>query len=189
MTTRKIDRRTERTRAALMSAFVELLLSEGYESVAMGDIARRANVGRSTLYSHYTSKEALLAEGLQRQCAGLAACTHADATSQMLIPLLDHFREQHHINRVFFENPIRRLWVRQLAVSIERGVAPHRRTIRKHRGLPRFLLASVIAEMQIALIVHWLSDATFVKSEIIAEALVFNTHAMLERPPQESRRH
>jgi AcrR family transcriptional regulator len=171
-----------------MSAFVELVLAEGYESVAVGDIVRRANVGRSTLYLHYSSKEALLAESLQRPCAGLAACTHGDTTPQMLIPLLDHFREQHHLNRVFFENPVRRLWVRQLAVSIERGVAPRRRTIREHGGVPRFLLASVIAEMQIALIVNWLTDATFVKSEIIAEELVFKTRAMLERPPQESGR-
>jgi AcrR family transcriptional regulator len=171
-----------------MSAFVELILAEGYESVAIGDIVRRANVGRSTFYSHYSSKEALLAESLQRQCAGLAACTRADTTPQMLIPLLDHFREQHHLNRVFFENPIQRLWVRQLAVSIERGVAPRRRAGREQRGVPRFLLASVIAEMQIALIVHWLTDAPFVKSEVIAEALVFNTRAMLERPPQGSLR-
>ena len=45
-----------------MSAFVELILAEGYESVAVGDIAIRANVGRSTLYLHYSSKEALLAD-------------------------------------------------------------------------------------------------------------------------------
>lgn len=65
---------------------------------------------------------------------------------------------------------------------------PEPTTCSAHRGVPRFLLASIIAEMQIALIVHWLIDASFVGSEIIAEALVFNTRAMLERPPQESRR-
>jgi AcrR family transcriptional regulator len=167
-----------------MSAFVELVLAEGYDSVAVGDIVRRANVGRSTFYSHYSSKESLLAVSLRRQCVKLSACTRGDATPQMLIPVLDHFREQRHINRVFFQNPVRQLWVRQLAASIERELALHRRTGRARRGVPPFLLAVVIAEMQIALIVHWLTAATFVKSEVIAEALVFNTRAMLERPPQ-----
>jgi AcrR family transcriptional regulator len=167
-----------------MSAFVELMLAEGYQSVAVGDIIRRANVGRSTFYSHYSSKQTLLAESLQRQCVRLAACTHGDATPQKLIPVLEHFREQRHINRVFFENSVRRLWVKQLAMSIERELVLHRRAGSEQRGVPRFLRAAVIAEMQIALVVHWLTAATSVKSEVIAEALVFNTHAMLKHPPQ-----
>src|SRR6266404_7607300 len=56
MANRKIDRRTERTRAALMSAFLELILSRGYEAVAIADIIRKANVGRSTFYLHYARK-------------------------------------------------------------------------------------------------------------------------------------
>ena len=45
--------------------------------------------------------------------------------------------------------------------------------------IPRSLLALTIAEMQIGLITHWLSAAVFVKSDLIAEALVLNTHALL----------
>jgi AcrR family transcriptional regulator len=180
MTNRKIDRRTGRTRAALMSAFVELVLRDGYEATAVGDIIRRANIGRSTFYLHYSSKEALLTESLERPCSGLAACAGGAATPQMLIPLLEHFREQRNLNRVFFEHPVRRLWVRRLAALIERKVTPAFRTGRGRARMPRSLLALVIAEMQIALIVHWLTGAVAVKSEVIAEALVFNTRAMLE---------
>jgi AcrR family transcriptional regulator len=165
-----------------MSAFVELVLTHGYEATAVGDVIRRANIGRSTFYLHYSSKEALLMESLQRPCSGLAACAGGDATPQMLIPLLDHFREQRSLNRVFFEHPVRRLWVKRLAVLIERKVALDSRAGRGRSRMPRSLLALMIAEMQIALIVHWLTGAVAVKSEVIAEALVFNTRAMLERP-------
>jgi AcrR family transcriptional regulator len=179
MTNGKIDRRAERTRAALMSAFVERVLTDGYEATAVGDIVRRANVGRSTFYTHYSSKEALLMESLERPCRGLVACAGGDAMPQMLIPLLEHFREQRRLNRVFFEDPIRRLWVKRLAVLIERQVSLESRAGRGRARIPRSLLALTIAEMQIALVVHWLTSAVAVKSEVIAEALVFNTRAML----------
>jgi AcrR family transcriptional regulator len=165
-----------------MSAFVELALTMGYESVVVGDIVRRANVGRSTFYLHYSNKESLLTESLKRPCAALAACAGRDATPQTLVPLLNHFREQRNVNRVFFESPVRRLWVRQLAVLIEPEVALHRRVSGRQRGVPRFLLAAVIAEMQVALVVHWLTRAEYVKSEIIAEALVSHTRAILACP-------
>lgn len=163
-----------------MSAFVELILTDGYEATGVGDIIRRAHIGRSTFYLHYSSKEALLTASLERPCSGLAACAGGAATADMLIPLLEHFREQRNLNRVFFEHPVRRLWVRRLAALIEREVTPGRRTGRGRPRMPRSLLALTIAEMQIGLIVHWVTGAVAVKSEVIAEALVFNTRAMLE---------
>ena len=57
---RKVDRRTLKTRAALLTAFRDLVLSHGYAKVAVGDIIRRAQIGRSTFYLHFTSKQALL---------------------------------------------------------------------------------------------------------------------------------
>ena len=42
----KPDRRTERTRQALMMAFVGEVLSRGYVDVSVEDIVARANVGR-----------------------------------------------------------------------------------------------------------------------------------------------
>jgi AcrR family transcriptional regulator len=37
----------------------------GYELVTIGEICDEANVGRSTFYAHYKSKERLLEDGLQ----------------------------------------------------------------------------------------------------------------------------
>jgi AcrR family transcriptional regulator len=182
MMTRKVDRRTERTRAALMSAFVELILSRGYEAVGVEDIARRANVGRSTFYLHYASKDALLKESLERPSSSLAACVRGDATARMLMPLLEHFREQRSLNRVLFEYPLRSLWVKSLAALIERNLAPTSTAGRRRPLIPRSLLALTVAEMQIGLITHWLNGALSLKSDLIAEALVLNTRAMLARP-------
>jgi AcrR family transcriptional regulator len=165
----------------LLAAFVELILSRGYEAVGVGDIIRRANVGRSTFYLHYARKDALLTESLKHPCSALAACARGETTARMLMPLLEHFREQRTLNRVFFEHPVRSLWVKSLATLIERNLAPTA-TAARRPPIPRSLLALTVAEMQLALITHWLSGASSVKADLIAEALILNTRAMLALP-------
>lgn len=48
---RRPDPRVRRTRLALGSAFTRLVLGRGYNSITAADIAREANVGRSTFMS------------------------------------------------------------------------------------------------------------------------------------------
>ena len=62
----QIDRRVARTRTALYDALVALILSKGYEAISVQDILDEADVGRSTFYAHFTSKEDLLARSLGR---------------------------------------------------------------------------------------------------------------------------
>lgn len=57
------DRRVQKTRKLLSEALVALILEKGYEAVSIQDIIDRANVGRSTFYSHYENKEQLLLWG------------------------------------------------------------------------------------------------------------------------------
>jgi AcrR family transcriptional regulator len=59
----KTDRRVERTRQLLQDALVSLILEKGYQKITIQDIIDRANVGRSTFYSHYRDKEDLLFSG------------------------------------------------------------------------------------------------------------------------------
>ena len=54
-----IDRRIPRTRAMLQHALTSLILKKGYEAITIQDICDEANVGRSTFYAHYTSKDDL----------------------------------------------------------------------------------------------------------------------------------
>jgi AcrR family transcriptional regulator len=54
------DRRVSKTRKALKEALTDLILEEGYEAVTVQDIIDRADVGRSTFYSHFTDKDDLL---------------------------------------------------------------------------------------------------------------------------------
>jgi len=160
-----------------MSAFIDLVLTQGYEALTAGDISRKANVGRSTFYLHYSGKAALLAESIQKPSNQLAACVGGNLSPKQLIPLLDHFREQRAVNRTFFADPIRSLWVRSLAALIESRLGERIGGIRP--DLPRSFVALMVAEMQIALITHWLTCRSTLKAELIAATLVANTRAML----------
>ena len=60
-----IDRRVIRTRGVLQHALTSLILKKGYEAITIQDICDEANVGRSTFYAHYTSKDDLKRNGFE----------------------------------------------------------------------------------------------------------------------------
>lgn len=61
-----IDRRVTRTRAMLHQALFSLMMEKGYEAISITDICEKANVGRSTFYAHYPSKDELKRSGLDQ---------------------------------------------------------------------------------------------------------------------------
>jgi AcrR family transcriptional regulator len=175
----KTDRRTQRTQAALMSAFVELVLTRGYDAVTVEDIAARANVGRSTFYMHHRNKEAILRLSLTRPSGALAVIVGHDVSVETLVPALTHFQQQRAVNRVFFCDPIRAIWISCLAGMIEPRLAKVARQARADPVLPLPLIAAQIAEAQIALITRWLAGRAPIKPPAIAEALIATTQALM----------
>ncbi len=60
------DRRTQRTQHVLQDALLELLKVKHYDAISVLDIIEKANVGRSTFYAHYPTKDDLLKSGFER---------------------------------------------------------------------------------------------------------------------------
>jgi AcrR family transcriptional regulator len=65
MAKKVIDRRILRTRAMLQQALNSLIPRKGYEAITIKDICEAANLGRSTFYAHYTSKDDLKRSGFE----------------------------------------------------------------------------------------------------------------------------
>lgn len=63
----KEDRRMIRTKKCLADALKQLIVEKDYDSITVQDIIDRANVGRSTFYTHYENKEQLLVGNINFQ--------------------------------------------------------------------------------------------------------------------------
>jgi AcrR family transcriptional regulator len=81
-----MDRRVRKTRESLYSAFVALVAERGYDGFSIQDLLDEADVGRTTFYAHFKSKEDLLRFGFdrwRRQLATLPKTTAMDRRAFM----------------------------------------------------------------------------------------------------------
>ena len=61
---RATDRRVQKTQELLRHALFSLIGEKSYDSIVVKDILDRANVGRSTFYTHFSDKDELLVSGM-----------------------------------------------------------------------------------------------------------------------------
>ena len=104
-----IDRRSQRTRLALREALIQLIAERGWDAIAVQDLCERANVGRSTFYSHFPNKDALLLGGLEdlrgelaRQAAARSRAEGSRSSVQgfgFALGLIEHAHEQRKVFR------------------------------------------------------------------------------------------
>jgi AcrR family transcriptional regulator len=59
MTNKHADRRVQRTKQTLYSALLQLVDEKPFDKITVQELLERANVGRTTFYTHFESKEDL----------------------------------------------------------------------------------------------------------------------------------
>ncbi len=99
-----MDRRQQKTRAAIFTAFSALLAEKSYSKITVQDIIDAANVGRTTFYAHFETKDdllkALCEELFGHIISSAADCTHThglysdrNAPESVFCHLLQHLQE------------------------------------------------------------------------------------------------
>ncbi len=94
-----MDRRQQKTRKAIFAAFRTLLEKKRYESITVQEIIDEANIGRSTFYAHFETKDLLLnamCEEIFHHIFEYDPCTwegHDSKLEDKLSHILWHIRE------------------------------------------------------------------------------------------------
>jgi len=89
---KKIDARVRRTRDALGDALVALMQEKPFETITVQDVLDRAEVSRSTFYSHYSDKDDLLMSDAEEffESISMALSVHGDQ-SDRVFPVREFF--------------------------------------------------------------------------------------------------
>lgn len=161
-----IDRRVARTRGMLHQALLSLILEKGYEVISVEDICECANVGRSTFYAHFTSKDGLKRSGLEHLRRELlerhlSASVSGQVAIQPLgfsLAMFEHAREHMHLYRALVGSKggaIALDTIRQTLCDFVRGELVKAES-KDATGAPRELVVQHIVGAYMAALIWWL---------------------------------
>lgn len=89
----KTDARVERTKRALGSALVELMLERHFDTITVQAVLDRAGVGRATFYAHFRNKRDLFLSDYERMLDALEAHLARDPMHRARVaPVAEFFR-------------------------------------------------------------------------------------------------
>ena len=162
-----MESRAERTRGAILSAFVRLIFRDGFDQITVQTVVAEAEIARSTFYEHFGSKEDVLRASMAHIFVVLARCVSSVHPPAELTRVLEHFWENCRLTDAIFAATPRRI----LALSLSEMVEAQ---LRKRSGelvLPIRLTAIHIAEAQLALVESWLRGRAFAHAKDIAHGL------------------
>ena len=95
------DRRVQKTLELLREALVSLIAEKPYDSIVVKEILNRANVGRSTFYTHFRDKDDLLVSGIHNMLGPVPSPTRSPGKDQdqilwFSLPVFEHhYRHAH----------------------------------------------------------------------------------------------
>jgi AcrR family transcriptional regulator len=175
-----MDRRRRKTREAILQAFVRLFFERGYDAVTMEAVAAAADVGRSTLYTHFRRKEELLTTSLAAHLGDLADSVTPNEGARLGL-LMRHFWDNRRHRNIFAPGACRNLLAGALAEMIDRRL----RGPQEWR-VPRPLAARLIADHQLNLLDRWLSGHASSGAPAMTETMAASVAALragLQRRP------
>ena len=163
----KTDRRVERTRELLQKALIELITERGYDAITIQDIVDRANIGRTTFYLHYNSKDELFISCHEAMVSKfLIAPLHPLSREELLSPdapqglksAYQHLEDSRAMLYAIFQGKDSLLIMRQIRDWNAREIETNLRNVfaEAESTIPLDVLANYLAGAQIALMHWWL---------------------------------
>jgi AcrR family transcriptional regulator len=164
------DRRIQKTLRLLHDALFSLIREKSYESIVVKEILDRANVGRSTFYTHFQSKDELLVSGIRDTLHGalaarpVTATTRHDAILSFSLPVFEQIYQHRGKGdakmdvkaRAVAHEHLQSGLAEVLATNLAKGL---RRSEENSANIPADLLVQYLASTFI-LVLNWWMEAT-----------------------------
>jgi AcrR family transcriptional regulator len=168
------DRRVQKTQELLRAALRSLIGEKPYDSIVVKEILDRANVGRSTFYSHFQDKDDLLVSGIHDMLRPLqspgssASGNREERILWFSLPIFEYHYQHRHPGgdrvgargRAILHEHLRRVLAGVIADVAKKDF----RTARKGapRQIPTDLLSEHIASTFVLVLNWWLARKMFV---------------------------
>lgn len=165
-----VDRRIRRTRHALIEAFDAIVLSGRRGRIGVLEVVKRAGVGRSTFYDHYSGAEALHLDALKRPLSILADAAAGVPDPAKLTRLLEHFWEFRQRARDSFNSATERMlseMVRERLADIPLAI-------------PHTIAARQLAASALTPVTAWIRAEAWCPAPELAEAICRSCRAQLD---------
>lgn len=162
---REKDRRVRKTRDLLHGALASLIHEKSYDAIVVKEILARADVGRSTFYTHFSDKNELLDSGIRdmlrasEATASMRSAGSADWILRFSLPVLEHIERYREASdssvdarklAVVHEH-LEEVLVELIAYDLKRVGQRHRES---ERSVPCDLLARHVASTFL-LVLNW----------------------------------
>lgn len=180
----KTDRRVNRTREQLQKALIELIGERTYDAITIQEIADRANIGRTTFYLHYNTKddlfmnchEAIITEFLSRPLFSHPLSLKELLSSEVpsgKIAAFRHLEEARTRLNSIFQGKGGPLILRRMRDLSAQEIEANLRAVftKTDATTPFDVLANYLAGAQIALIQWWLEKRRSHTPEKMAQIL------------------
>ncbi|KAA6460320.1 TetR/AcrR family transcriptional regulator [Acidobacteria bacterium AB60] len=175
------DRRIEKTRKLLHDALLSLLHEKSYDEIVVKEILDRANVGRSTFYTHFRDKDDLLAGGVRDllHSVHLAHRPSSAKTSEDMLwfsrPIFEHIYAHHRTSQlrigrsgqIVLHQHLQRILAELISTRIKRDL---RNRPRSGKNLSPELLVHYLAST-FTLVLNWWVDHDSTMPPAEADAL------------------
>lgn len=170
MKAEKPDRRTEKTRQSLLIALSDLMQEKKYSKITIQEIIDRANVGRSTFYAHFETKDELLSSYIENifelLSQHISSCVEQDVSQIRFIPvaeLFEHVMDNSRLIRGVMNTESADLLLRKIQSYWNRKIETYLKTQLYDSIVPRVpldILTNHISCTMIELIKWWINSNT-----------------------------
>jgi AcrR family transcriptional regulator len=190
-----MDRRQRKTREAIFAAFTALLAEKDYGQLTVQDIIDKADIGRTTFYAHFETKDFLLKDLCEElfghiidTAMGLPCgqyhCSYAAATDSVFLHLLRHLQENDRNILELLSSQNNEIFIRYFKCNLKKLIITQYadKGVLKNDKLPQDYLVNHISSSFVETVGWWISGRMKESPEQITQYFLAVIEPILQKP-------